>query len=113
MGMTRRPWRRMTAIGSWPLWSLLPGLRAYVLMIDAAALAAIGIAVSFTTITAHDLALFGLLLGCTVLAVEMTKKAGEQGGIILDVQGVWELPAAILLPPLYALLIPMIRIAQV
>jgi len=39
MGMTRRPWRRMTAIGSWPLWSLLPGLRAYVLMIDAAALA--------------------------------------------------------------------------
>jgi diguanylate cyclase (GGDEF)-like protein len=113
MRMTRRPWRRVTAIGSWPLWSLPRGLVAYVLTIDAVALAAIAIAASFTTITEHDLALFGLLLGCTALAVELTRKAGEQGGIILDVQGVWELPAAILLPPLYALLIPMARIAQV
>jgi diguanylate cyclase (GGDEF)-like protein len=113
MGMTRRPWRRMTAIGSWPLWSLPRGLLAYVLAVDAVALAAVGIAASFTTITEHDLALFGLLLGCTALAVELTRKAGEQGSVVLDVQGVWELPAAILLPPLYALLIPMIRIAQV
>jgi diguanylate cyclase (GGDEF)-like protein len=113
MGMTRRPRRRLTAIGSWPLWSLPRGLLAYVLTIDVMALAAIGIAASFTTITRHDLALFGLLLGCTVLAVETTRKAGEQGSIILDVQGVWELPAAILLPPLYALLIPVARIALV
>ena len=28
-----------------------------------------------------------------------------------DVAGVWELPAAILLPPLYALIVPIIRIA--
>ena len=26
-----------------------------------------------------------------------------------DVQGVWELPVAILLPPLYALIVPIIR----
>ena len=113
MGMTRRRWRRMTAIGSWPLWSLPRGLLAYVLTIDIAALGAIGIAASFTTITEHDLALFGLLLGCTALAVEMTRKAGEQGGHIRDVQGVWELPVAILLPPLYAVLIPMARFALV
>jgi diguanylate cyclase (GGDEF)-like protein len=113
MGMTRRRWRRMTAIGSWPLWSLPRGLLAYVLTIEAVALAAIGIAASFTTITEHDLALFGLLLGCTALAVEMTRKAGEQGGHIRDVQGVWELPVAILLPPLYAVLIPMARFALV
>jgi diguanylate cyclase (GGDEF)-like protein len=113
MGMTRRPWRRMTAIGSWPLWALPRRLLAYVLTIDALALAAIAIAASFTTITGHDLALFGLLLGCTALAVELTRKAGEQGSMVLDVQGVWELPAAVLLPPLYALLIPMARIAQV
>jgi diguanylate cyclase (GGDEF)-like protein len=113
MGMTRRRWRRMTAIGSWPLWSLPRGLLAYVLTIDVVALAAIGIAASFTTITEHDLALFGLLLGCTALAVEMTRKTGEQGGHIRDVQGVWELPVAILLPPLYAVLIPMARFALV
>ena len=113
MRMTRRSWRRMRAIGAWPLWSLPRGLLAYILTIIALALAAIGVAASFTTITEHDLFLFALLLGCTAFAVELTKKAGEQGGMILDVQGVWELPAAILLPPVYALLIPMIRIAQV
>ncbi len=113
MGMTRRRWRRISAIGSWPLWSLPRWLLSYVLTIDALAVAAVVVAASFTTITAHDLALFGLLLGCTAFAVELTRKAGEQGGFIRDVQGVWELPVAILLPPLYALLIPMARFALV
>ena len=113
MRMTRRPWRRRPAIGSWPVWSLPRWLLTYVLAIDTAAVAAIAIAASFTTITEHDLALFGLLLGCTALAVELTRKTGEQGGHIRDVQGVWELPVAILLPPLYAVLIPMARLALV
>ena len=88
-----------------PLWSLPRWLTVFVLAVVAADLAAIGVAASFTTITAHDLLLFGLLLGCTALAVELTRKAGEQGGMIKDVQGVWELPVAILLPPLYALIV--------
>jgi diguanylate cyclase (GGDEF)-like protein len=113
MRMTRRPRRRLAAIGSWPLWSLPSWLLAYVLAIDTTAVVAIAIAASLTTITEHDLALFGLLLGCTALAVELTRKAGEQGGHIRDVQGVWELPVAILLPPLYALLIPMARFTLV
>jgi len=111
MRMTRRlPWRT-TVISDWPLWSLPRWLLAVVLTVVAADLGSIGIAASFTRITAHDLALFGLLLGCTALAVELTRKAGEQGGMIKDVQGVWELPVAILLPPLYALVIPIARIA--
>ncbi len=113
MRMTRRPWRRLAAIGSWQIWSLPRWLRAYVLAVDTAALAAIAIAASLTTITEHDLALFGLLLFCTALAVELTRRGGEQGGHIRDVQAVWELPAAILLPPLYALLIPMVRFALI
>jgi diguanylate cyclase (GGDEF)-like protein len=112
MRITRRPWRRM-AIGTWPLWSLPRGLLTYVLSIIGLGLAAVGVAAWFTTITEHDLLLFALLLGCTAYAVELTKKSGEQGSMILDVQGVWELSAAILLPPLYALLIPMVRIAHV
>ena len=72
---------------------------------------AIGVAASVTTITAHDLLLFGLLLGCTALAVELSRRTGEPGGMIKDVQGVWELPVAILLPPLYALIAPITRIA--
>ena len=87
--------------GPCPRW-----LTVFVLAVIATDLVAIGVAASFVTITAHDLALFGLLLGCTALAVEMSRKAGEQGGMTKDVQGVWELPVAILLPPLYALIAP-------
>jgi diguanylate cyclase (GGDEF)-like protein len=44
--------------------------------------------------------------------MELTRKSGEQGGMIKDVHGVWELPTAIVLPPLYALIIPIIRITM-
>ncbi len=100
-----------TAIGSWPVWSLPGWLTGFVLTVIALDLAAIGTAACLTTITRHDLLLFGLLLGCTALAVELSRKTGEQGGMIKDVQGVWELPIAILLPPLYALIAPIPRIA--
>ena len=113
MRMSRRLPRRLTAIGDWSLWSLPRRLVAFVLTVIAVDLSAIGIAASFTAITEHDLALFGLLLGCTAASVELTRKAGEPGGIIKDVQGVWELPAAILLPPLYALIVPIVRITLV
>jgi diguanylate cyclase (GGDEF)-like protein len=104
--------RQSIAVRSWPLWSLQPRwLLAFVLAVIAADLAAIGVAVSSTTVTGSNLALFGLLVGCTAASVELTRKSGEQGGMIKDVAGVWELPAAILLPTLYALIVPIIRIA--
>ena len=104
--------RRSFAVRSWPLWSLRPRwLVAFVLAVIAADLLAVGIAASSTVITGSNLALFGLLVGCTAISVELTRKSGEQRGMTKDVQGVWELPAAILLPALYALIIPVIRIA--
>jgi len=109
--VARRLLRRMAAVSTWPLWSLSRWLVAYILAIIAVDLAAIGLAASSTTITRANLALFGLLLGCTAISVELTRKAGEQGGMIKDVQGVWELPAAVLLPPLYVLVVPIVRIA--
>jgi diguanylate cyclase (GGDEF)-like protein len=109
--MARRLPRQVRAIGSWPVWSLPRWLTLYVLAVIAADLAAIGVAAQATTFSVHDLALFGLLLGCTAAAVELTRKAGEQGGIMTDVQGVWELPVAILLPPFYALVVPIARVS--
>ena len=111
MELIRRLLRRMTAVSAWPLWSLPRWLTAFVLTVVAVDAVAIGVAASVTTITAHDLLLFGLLLGCTALAVELSRRTGEPGGMIKDVQGVWELPVAILLPPLYALIAPITRIA--
>ena len=113
MRMARRPWKRMAGVSAWPLWSLQRWLLAFVLTIIALSLTAIGVAAASTTITEHDLVLFGLLLVCTALAVELIRKKAEPGGMIRDVQGVWELPVAILLPPLYALLLPMVRLTLV
>jgi diguanylate cyclase (GGDEF)-like protein len=107
---TVRSWP-LWSFRSWPLWSLRRWLIVYVLTVIAMALAAVGVAASLTRITAHDLALFGLLLGCMTLAIELTRKAGEQSGNHKDVQGVWELPVAIVLPPLYSLLVPIAGIA--
>jgi diguanylate cyclase (GGDEF)-like protein len=110
--MTRPLAGRVKAFGDWPIWSLPRWLTAYVLTIVAADLAAIGVAARFAAYSRHDLALFGLLLGCTAAAVEMARKAGERGGLfIMDAQGVWELPVAILLPPFYALIVPMVQTA--
>src|ERR1700746_1319817 len=114
MRTARRLLRQSVAVRSWPLWSLQPRwLVAFVLVVIATDLTAIGVAASSLPTTRGDLALFGLLLGCTAASVELTRKSGEQGGMIKDVQGVWELPVAILLPVLYALVIPIIRVALV
>jgi diguanylate cyclase (GGDEF)-like protein len=102
----------MTAIGDWPIWTLPRWLTAYVLTVIAVDLAAIGIAASVSVFSRRNLALFGLLMACTAAAVELTRKTGEQGsGATKDTQGVWELPVAILLPPFYALISPIARIA--
>ena len=113
MLVARRWLRRSIAVRSWPLWSLPRWLVVFILAVIAADLAAIGVAASFTAITRSNLALFGLLLGCTAASVELTRKSGEQIGVVKDVHGVWELPAAILLPALYVLVLPIIRVALV
>ena len=111
MRLNRRPLRRLTAIRDWPLWSLPRWLSTYVLAVVAAYVIAIGVAAWFTRPTQHDLTLFGVLLACTLIAIELARKTGEPGHTAQDVQGVWELPIAILLPPLFALLAPISRIA--
>ena len=108
--VTRLLPRLVSSIPNWPIWSLPRRLLAYVLAVIAADLVAISLAARVVTFSGPDLALFGLLLGCTAAAVELTRKVGEQGGAMTDVQGVWELPVAILLPPFYALIVPIARV---
>jgi len=111
MRLDRRLMRRVRAVGDWMLWSLPRWLVIFVVAVVAVYVAAIGVAASFTTLTEHDLILFGVLLACTAVAVELARKTGEPGHTAKDVQGVWEFPIAILLPPLFALLAPISRIA--
>src|SRR5690349_11772422 len=121
MELIRRLPRRMPAVGArvfrrcavseWALWRLPRWLTVFVLTVIAADLAAIGAAASLTTFRGHDLVLFAVLLACTAIAVEWSRRAKEQHGMSKDVQGVWEFPIAILLPPLFALLAPVSRLA--
>jgi diguanylate cyclase (GGDEF)-like protein len=99
------------AVREWPLWRLPRWLAAFIMVTIAGYGVAIGLAV--TVVPTHklpsDLLLCGFLLLCTALTVELTKRSGENAGLIKDVYAVWELPVAILLPPIYALLVPVFR----
>jgi diguanylate cyclase (GGDEF)-like protein len=50
-----------------------------------------------------------VFVGCGAASVELTRRAGEREGLARDVYAIWDLSAAVLLPPLYALLIPLPR----
>lgn len=99
------------AVAGWPLWQLPSWLVAFVLVVIGAAGAAIVAAAALTVVHGYDLELFAVLLGCDLVTVELTRRSGEQAGLIKETQAVWELPIALLLPPLYGLAAPIVRIA--
>jgi len=102
---------RITAPRSWPIWELPRWVAAFVVLFvlaDAVVLAAGAIGVS---IHLRDLGLFAGLLICSAATVELTRRAGENLGVIKDVYAVWELPVAILLPLAYVPLLPLLRTA--
>jgi hypothetical protein len=46
---------------------------------------------------------FGVFLAFCVAVIELTRRSGEPAGVRTDLHGVWCLPVALLLPPLYGL----------
>ena len=97
----------------WLDWALPGWLRAFIAAVIAADLAVIGVCAASTRVHGADLELAGILLACNLLTVELTHRAGEPAGLVKDVHAIWELPLALLLPPLYALLVPIPRMALV
>ena len=57
-----------------------------------------------------DIVLFAALLACGAFSVEMARRASEPAGVVKDVYAVWELPVVFLLPGIYALIVPAIRL---
>jgi diguanylate cyclase (GGDEF)-like protein len=96
----------------WPLRGLPRWLQALVAVVIASWLAAAAAAAAVTPLLAGQLRLFGLLAACSAVAVEVTRRAGEPGGVDRDVYAIWDLPVALLLPPLYALVMPVPRMAM-
>jgi diguanylate cyclase (GGDEF)-like protein len=99
------------AVRAWPLWGLPRWLIVYISVLVAVDAAAVIIAATVGLGSGHDLALFAALLVCNAATAEFTRRSGESAGVAKDVHGVWELPAAILLPPVYALVMPILRSA--
>ena len=109
-GRCNRAQKRLAAIRAWPVWELPRWLVALISAVLAVYVLAIGFAAAdIDGVSWRDLLLVGGLMLCIAATVELTKRAGENAGLIRDVLAVWELPLAILLPPIFALCMPMFR----
>jgi diguanylate cyclase (GGDEF)-like protein len=98
-----------SSLRGWPVWQLPRWLALCVTAVIAVYAAAVAGALTFDPVRPGDLRLCAVLVACGAASVELTRRAGEQEGLTRDVYGIWDLPAAVLLPPLYALLIPLPR----
>ncbi|MFC0038708.1 sensor domain-containing diguanylate cyclase [Actinomadura rayongensis] len=54
----------------------------------------------------NDLGTFGAILACGVVCIEASRRLGMPAGVARDLLSAWWLPAALLLPPAYALVVP-------
>ena len=92
---------------TWAWWQAPPVLRTYVGAIPLIAFTCIGYAASQTTWHLDDFLKFLLLLTCGLTSVIATPRmAYMQSGSIKDFITVWVLPVAVLLPTVYALIMP-------
>jgi diguanylate cyclase (GGDEF)-like protein len=111
MSTAWQPWtrRRASAVRAWPVWELPHWLLIFVIGVIGADLAAIAVSAATTSFRGADLELAAVLLACNLATVELTRRVGEPAGLAKDVHAVWELPMALLLPPVYGLLVPIPR----
>jgi diguanylate cyclase (GGDEF)-like protein len=96
---------------SWPLWELPRWLATFVTAVVAAYVSAVVVAATQTSFSLHELALFVLLLGFMAASIELTRRSGDPAGLSMDVYGVWQLPIALFLPPVFALIAPISKLA--
>jgi len=108
-GTSRRG--RVMGVRRWPIWGLAPGLRTYIIVVLFAYLITIGLAARVGLGSGRDLALLAALVACSAATIEVTRRTGDSAGAGKDIQAVWALPIAVLLPPIYALTVPILRMA--
>jgi diguanylate cyclase (GGDEF)-like protein len=95
------------AVSKWAWWRLPWLLRCYTGAAPLAMVVLIGYALSQTTWHVTDLLKFLLLLGCALVSVAATpRNAYVKPGMVRDFITAWVLPVAILLPPVYAMVMP-------
>jgi len=110
LGAGQRVRERLRAVPSWPVWDHPRWLVVYITIVVAGFLAAVAATAASASVSRDGLLLFCGLLLCSAATVELTRKAGENSGMSSHIFGVWELPVAILLSPLLALVAPVLRV---
>jgi len=104
--VTRRTFR-CAGVRDWAYWQLPPLLRGYVGAVPLTAFVIIVFAATRTTWTVPDLLEFLLLLVCGMVSVAATPRVAYlKTGVTRDFLTAWVLPVAILLPPVYAMMMP-------
>ncbi len=104
--VTRRLLERV-GVQKWAWWRLPWLLRCYVGAIPLVTVVLICYAASQTSWHADEVWKFLLLLGCALVSVAATPRiAYLQSGMVRDFITAWVLPVAILLPPVYCMVMP-------
>jgi diguanylate cyclase (GGDEF)-like protein len=102
--------RTAARVRDWQVWTLRPAAKVYVVavvVLDGALTLAALIAAPRISLT--HLGLYLALLGCGVVTVEAIRTVGEPKGTYThDLGGVWDLTIAVLFPPGYAFLAPLL-----
>ncbi len=111
--MAQAPGRPPAArVRAWQLWAGPPRMVAWVL--GTVALAA-GLVVAGMLTTPfprlRDLATWLVMVACATVSIEAVRRIGQPAGVSKDLLSVWTLPVAFLLPPVYALLMPVPLVA--
>jgi diguanylate cyclase (GGDEF)-like protein len=105
---------KMSPVRDWPWWRLPPLLRWYVATPPVVAGAVIGLAAATTDWRRDDVLKFILLMACGMISVGSTpRSAYANTGPTRDFSTIWVLPTAILLPPVYAALMPIPMLATI
>jgi diguanylate cyclase (GGDEF)-like protein len=99
--------KRCIAVRDWLWWQLPVRVRYYVAAVPALAVAAIAFDAAKTNWRVSDLVKFALLLCCALISVSSTPRIMYAfPGVTRDLSTIWVLPTAILLPPVYAAVVP-------
>ncbi len=100
--------RRLVArVRAWQIWGLQEPLRGFLIALIVLAAAAIPLAAAHTHWRASQLLIFVALVACGVATIESTRAIKEiHGALVRDLQPVWYLVIAVMLPPVYAFAAP-------
>ncbi len=97
-------------VRQWAIWTHPRSLLLLWSLVTCGYLTWIAVRISDFHFQLEHIGLFAALLACGAISVEMARRAGEPTGVSKDVYAVWELPVVLLLPGLYALIVPAIRL---